>query len=396
MFAVPRRFRAAVWRSTAAICLASSTCFATPPADGVSQALEALAAVGPNGRGVERAREAANYLAGLDASSLPRVLDGLDTSNVLAANWCRMAYERIVSREFSRPAPEFPLEALRGFVGDARRQGRARRLVLKLLDRLEPEFGKQLVPALLDDPEFRPDAVRETLAAGDAAQAAGRVDEARVAYRRAFAAARESSQVLAAADKLQSVGETADPIASLGLVVDWHLIGPFDAPGQSGFDATFPPEAQVDLDAKYVGQNKQTIAWKPHHAIDRLGLIDLNRAIAPSREAVGYAYAVLDSPRDAAAQLRCGADDNCSVWLNGERVFARRQWLNGTRLDRFIVDVHLKAGRNSLLVKVCQGPQHKDPDVPNNWSLQLRLCDAEGAGLSFKTVAPAAIGEGAP
>ena len=45
----------------------------------------------------------------------------------------------------------------------------------------------------------------------------------------------------------------------------------------------------------------------------------------------------------------------------------------------------LKAGRNTLLVKICQGPQHKDPEVPNNWSLQLRLCDADGRGIPFNT-----------
>jgi hypothetical protein len=82
------------------------------------------------------------------------------------------------------------------------------------------------------------------------------------------------------------------------------------------------------------------------------------------------------------------ADDNCSVWLNGRKVFAREQWLNGTRFDRFITPVTLIAGRNTLLVKVCQGPQHKDPEVSNNWSLQLRLCDEHGKGIDFKLVEP--------
>jgi hypothetical protein len=42
------------------------------------------------------------------------------------------------------------------------------------------------------------------------------------------------------------------------------------------------------------------------------------------------------------------------------------------------------------LVKICQGPQHKDPQVPNNWSLQLRLCDADGKGLPLGTTPIAA------
>ncbi|HEY2250596.1 MAG TPA: hypothetical protein VGH74_06030, partial [Planctomycetaceae bacterium] len=69
-------------------------------------------------------------------------------------------------------------------------------------------------------------------------------------------------------------------------------------------------------------------------------------------------------------------------------VLAREQWLNGTRFDRFITPITLVEGRNTLLVKVCQGPQHKDPEVPNNWSLQLRLCDEHGRGVAFKTAVP--------
>ena len=68
----------------------------------------------------------------------------------------------------------------------------------------------------------------------------------------------------------------------------------------------------------------------------------------------------------------------------GEKVFGRDQWLNGTRFDRFVTPIRLKAGRNTLLVKVCQGPQHKDPEVPNNWTVQLRLCDVQGRGIEFK------------
>ena len=43
---------------------------------------------------------------------------------------------------------------------------------------------------------------------------------------------------------------------------------------------------------------------------------------------------------------------------------------------------------NELLVKVCQGPQHKDPQVANNWSLQLRFCDASGKGLAAASSLP--------
>jgi hypothetical protein len=113
--------------------------------------------------------------------------------------------------------------------------------------------------------------------------------------------------------------------------------------------------------------------------------LNLIQALGPASEAVAYAYTELVSPREQAAQLRCGADDNCTVWLNDQKVFSREQWLNGSRFDRFVSPVQLRRGENRLLVKICQGPQHKDPQVSNNWSLQLRFCDENGAGLPLRS-----------
>ena len=92
------------------------------------------------------------------------------------------------------------------------------------------------------------------------------------------------------------------------------------------------------------------------------------------------------SPADGLSLLlRCGADDCCKVWLNDKVVSEHEQWLNGTRFDRFIEEITLQEGRNSILVKVCQGPQHRNPEVFNNWSMQLRLCDKEGRGIAFES-----------
>ena len=65
----------------------------------------------------------------------------------------------------------------------------------------------------------------------------------------------------------------------------------------------------------------------------------------------------------------------------------RDQWLNGTRLDRFVTPVRRAAGMNRLLVKICQGPQHKDPEVPNNWSLIHDHVAVVDLGYQFAYVA---------
>jgi hypothetical protein len=361
-------------------------------ADDVEDWLAAVARVKVTGEGSAEARAAAERLAERGPDVLPRLLGAMDGANVVAVNWYRTAYERIVARELAKPTPQLPLPELEAYVKDGRHNGRARRLVLELLDRLAPEFGGKLLPQLLDDPEFRGDAVDLALTAGDKAKTAGDKPAAVEAYRRAFRHARDSSQIVRAAQSLRSLGETVSIIDHMGFVIDWYLLGPFDAPEFTGFDKTFPPEEKpgepIDLKASFTGQGGKSIGWRRHETTDTLGQLNLIQAIGQAKEAVGYAYTEVTSPREQRVELRCGADDNLTVWLNGEKVFTRRQWLNGTRLDRFIAPLTLRKGKNIVLVKICQGPQHKNPDVPNNWSMQLRFCDAEGASVGATSGLP--------
>ena len=350
--------------------------------------LMVIAKSGPQGGGSAAAKVARDELVKHGVEVLPRLLVAMDTSNAVAANWYRTVHEEIVARELTREGTKWPVEFFHEYVSDAQRVGRPRRLVLGLLDKLEPAFRESWLPTRLDDAEFRYEAVGIALAAFDRALKDKDQTAAKTLLRQAFESARDSTQVTQAAAKLKSLGESADVVQHLGLVTEWWLVGPFDAPQKTGFAKVFEPEGKVDLQAKYRGQGGAKIAWMRHHEIDTLGQLDLNKQLGATREAVGYAFSEIDVPREQAAQVRCGADDNCSVWLNGEKVFGRDQWLNGTRFDRFVTPIRLKAGRNTLLVKICQGPQHKDPEVPNNWSLQLRLCDEQGRGIEFKPVLP--------
>ncbi len=356
--------------------------------DDVGQHLAKIAAVGPHGAGSAAAQASSQALAAKGTDVLPRLLTAMETENPVAANWYRSAYESIVEREFQKTSPQFPVAELHEFVLDPRHQGRVRRLVLGLCDRLDPQYSAQLIPRMLDDPEFRDDAVERELAVGQEAVDAGDSEAARDAFRQAFEHSRDGNQTARAAAKLSGFGEQVDIAAHLGLVIDWWLIGPFDAPRFTGFSREFPPEKRVVLGEQYPGQLGAPIGWLRHRTSDALGLVNLVAALAPCQEAVGYAYAQVVATADRAAELRCGADDNCTVWLNGQKVFSREQWLNGIRFDRFRATVRLKRGPNELLVKVCQGPPNKDPQVANNWSLQLRFCDENGKGIPLGVVSP--------
>ena len=319
---------------------------------------------------------------------LKPLLTAMGKAEIVAANWYRSIYEEIVARELQMPTPRFPLNVLRAHVQDHTVQGRSRRLVLNLLERIVPGTRNETLIQMLDDAEFRREAVELTIAAGDRAKEAGQTGQAKAKYSLAFSKARDRDHWSQAADRLKSIGEKVSIIDQMGYVVRWHVIGPFAAPGTTGFDRVYPPENGVDLNATYHGQNGRKIKWTTYETPDRFGQLNLIQGIASCEEAVGYAYAELDSPEEKSVQMRCGADDNCQIWVNGERVLAPRQWLNGIRPDRFTATVRLRKGKNRVLAKICQGPHHKNPAVGNNWSFQLRFCDESGLGVGLVNTVP--------
>lgn len=350
----------------------------------VDRQIAVILETGPNGAGSAAARQACDALSQHGLEILPPLLTAMDTSNSVAANWLRTVADPIVERAFESDAENWPVDFLKEYVSDAKRRGKPREWALTILDRLEPEFRADWIPTRLDDPAFRYQAVGAALTAGDKALAENRREVALTAFQQAFHHARDSGQVTQASTRLMALGETADVAAHLGLILDWQLLGPFDAPQKTGFETVFPPEEKLDFAATYPGKEDKELKWIAHHTKDVLGTVDLNQALAATREAVGYAYTEIEVPMERAAEVRCGADDNCTIWLNGKKVFGRDQWLNGTRFDRFITPIALKAGRNTVLVKICQGPQHRDPEVSNNWTFQVRLCDEDGLGVKFQ------------
>jgi hypothetical protein len=371
------------------ICVACVACFtACSPVDaddGLAELVGRVSAVGAEGSGSADARAARDELAAAGPRAIPYLLEGMDTTNVVAANWLRTAFDEVVARALKSERDTIPAASLRTFVLDPKRQGRARRLALDLLAKLDPQTPNRLIPPLLDDPEFRRDAVAVALARGDQATLEKHTDDALAAYTTAFDAARDADQVRAAATKLKSLGRDVSITQQMGFVVDWHIVGPFDGQDFKSFGNIYAPEKNVgaiDLAASYDGARGR-VSWKRHRTPDELGTVDLVKAVAATDDAAAYAFAAIDSPAARDVQIRCGADDNLTIWLNGDKVFAKDEWQNGTRLDRFSISARLRAGRNEILVKVCQGPKYRDPAMSNPWSLQLRICDATGKGIAL-------------
>ena len=129
-----------------------------------------LLRVGPNGKGVAEAREAARRLSQRSPTFLPQLLRAMDTDDVVAANWVREVFQQIWDRHYQAGKPLVSPELLKEIVLDAKRQGRLRRLALDKLRLSEPDVDQQLWPHMLDDPEFRGEAVAWSLRSGDASK----------------------------------------------------------------------------------------------------------------------------------------------------------------------------------------------------------------------------------
>src|SRR5262245_14693133 len=185
-----------------------------------------IIAVYKQGRGTPEGRAAWDRLCQGDPQELLpilRAMRGLDTS---ACNWLRTAFDAIVERTIARKQ-NLPVARLLEFAQDPREAGRARRLALDLVEKINPGTSEKQFPLWLADPEFRYEAVAVTLERGRRLLKSGAKEDAQSALQTALAAARDVQQTRDVAASLETFGIKISVGEHLGFLMDWHLIGPF-------------------------------------------------------------------------------------------------------------------------------------------------------------------------
>jgi putative membrane-bound dehydrogenase-like protein len=105
--------------------------------------------------------------------------------------------------------------------------------------------------------------------------------------------------------------------SSVRPIMNWHVLGPLPIKT----DAPFTLGEAVDLKTTYPGYEAEPIAWKPAHAKDEKGEVDLGEVFKNGVNVAAYAYAEVESPLVRRAQLAVGSDDTLTVWVNGEQVY---------------------------------------------------------------------------
>ncbi len=345
----------------------------------VDQEIAAIQAVGSEGTGNERAREAVRHLEEADASVLLKLLGAMDGSNGLALNWLRATAAVVVDREMA-VGNELPIAALGEFLLDVRHHPRARRYAYELLARLAPEATEGLLPGMLNDPsvELRRDAVQQLIQQAVAMESDGKTAGAGLLFQQALRAARDVDQIDIVADSLRRSGRTVDLAEHFGFVMNWKVVGPFSSPVRRGFEMVFPPEEGVDLAATYPGKDGELV-WRDMVTADAYGMLDINQAYGPLKEVTAYAYSEFESPEARPVEIRIGCKNAYKLWLNGEYLFGMNEYHRGMRIDQYSIKTSLRAGSNTLLMKVCQNEQMEEWTV--EWQFQLRVCDATGTAI---------------
>jgi hypothetical protein len=347
--------------------------------DDLGRELKALQAVGPQGQGHREAAAAWRRVAEADARQLPTVLTALDEAGPLAANWIRTAIDAIAERQFERGG-KLPAGELETFLRDTRHAPRARRLAYEWLVRVDPAAPNRLLPGMLHDAdiELRRDAVARVIGEAEAFAKEDKPDAAVAAFRRAIAAAGDLDQVKLLADRLRKLDRPVDVPRQLGLIVRWKLIGPFDNGGEKGFDAVYPPERELSLQATYQGKHG-ALRWVDYTATDEEGHVDLNRALGTEKGVAGYAMSEFVAKADREVEFRMASFNALQLWLNGKVVDRHKVYHSGSQWDQYVCRGTLRPGRNVILVKVCQNEQTQDWAV--HWYFQLRVCDEHGKAV---------------
>jgi len=343
-----------------------------------------LKAVGKEGKGNVEAAKAWQELARQGPEVLPDVLAGLDDASPRAANWLRAVVDAVAERALAAgKLPPAPLEA---FLQETRHAGHARRLAFEWLVKADPKARARLLPGMINDPgaELRREAVAEKLK--DAQQLFDGKDEtaARAAYEKILDAARDRDQVELIAKRLEKLGVKIDLTAQFGFITRWALIGPFDNSKELGFHTPNPPERGIDLKAEYEGKDAKKVRWFTHVTDAPLGLVDFNKTVAPIKGATAFGFAAVVSPQERPVEIRAASNNAVRIWLNGKEIYFREEYHHGMELDQHVGKGTLTAGRNEILIKVCQNEQSED--WAKLWSFQLRVCDGLGGAVPVTVV----------
>jgi len=344
----------------------------------LSPQLKAVRSVSREGQGNETAAAAVRILSAASASDLLQILIGFEGASPLAANYLRNAVESVADRHLAAKKP-LPAKQLEAFVVKRSNDPRARRLAFEVLSKVDSTAGDRLIPKMLLDPspEFRRDAVKRLV--GEAEALGKDADnKAKQVYRKALSGATDSDLVKKISKSLKDLGDEVDLVTHFGFLTDWRIVGPFDNRGFIGFDIAYAPEKELDFAAKLKAKDGE-VAWGVITTSDEFGIVDIAKSVAPHKGAVMYLATSYEAAANRNVEFRFGTPNAWKLWVNGKFLFGRDEYHRGMAIDQYRVPAKLKAGKNVILLKLCQNEQ--DDDWAQRYQIQIRVCDPSGVAV---------------
>ena len=133
---------------------------------------------------------------------------------------------------------------------------------------------------------------------------------------------------------------------------DWYAIGPFrTTTNASNFDTKFTPETRdFDLTTAHKGIGGKPVKWTRKAYADG----SVNSLAEFGLDCASYLYREIEVAAATELPVSFGSDDTITVWLNGERLLSENTQ-RACAPDQNRAVLKLKSGKNSLLIKICNG-----------------------------------------
>ncbi len=359
------------------LCIFSSPACGRLWADDLLQrALSSVRSVDVNGQGHAAAVPAMKIINTAAIEQVPEILLGMDGANRLATNWLRSAVLSIVDR-----GGELPRAKIETYFAETTHSHLGRLLAFDLLTENDQALAEKIIPTLSDDPSLplRAKAIEWQIKQAElATQPVEKVGLLATALDKA----RSIEQVQKIAKLLGDNGIAVDLQKQLGFLKSWHLVGSFDNQKQAGFDVAYGPEKElpkIDLAASFTNLAAEDANWTLHTSNSTVGVLNLNQLIGKIKGATVYATTTFDADQAQTVELRIGTPNATKVWVNGALVMSNEIYHNSNSIDKFSGTANFKAGKNEILLKICQNEQTEP--WAQDWEFQLRVCDATGKAI---------------
>lgn len=337
--------------------------------------LESIATIDDSTVGSDSVK-ASSLLSKLPAKEVTSVLDAFDGASARGKNWLRAIVSDVADNG------EFPKAKILAYFDDRENDKDARYAAYMLL--IDNGVDSQTLLANAETDPSLPVRFLKIKWMLEQAEKTKENEDKIETLNSVVKNGRSPKQLQSAAKSLGKLGEKVDLARSLGMILNWKIIGPFDNEGMNHFDTAYAPEQKYLSDGNPISEESEKgksgpVQWQKVTTDSNMGLIDLNPNLDNAKDAIAYAFTTINVSADDAgpAIVRLGSGTANKVWVNGKPATQNNIYHSGgTRIDQYSGACNLVAGENTILVKALQNAQTEP--WAQDWKFQLRITNPAG------------------